>query len=349
MRMPNGYGTITKLSGERRRPWAVRVPTRDRKGHVRQKYLSYHEKQSEAVEALRAYNNERIDGLAPAPDKFSITLNDVYARWSARKYTKVSLSAVRGYKASWARLSVLGNRHIRDIGIDELQAIIDSDEENELSKASISKDHVLMKALFKYAMERDYIVKDYSAFIVLPQIDVKYEKGAFSEIALKQIEQLAREGFPWADTALMLCYTGFRITEFLTLTRFSYNAEARTLTGGIKTEAGRNRVVPVHPKIQPYLDRWLSRNGSAIICDDNGAPVTTAWYRSYAFAPIMARINMPQATPHWCRHTFASLLHAAGVSELDAKRLLGHADKNVTDHYTHTDIETLREAVLKLA
>ena len=51
MRRPNGTGTITKMSGARRKPYAVRVPARDRKGRVVQKYLSYHATMRDAMEA----------------------------------------------------------------------------------------------------------------------------------------------------------------------------------------------------------------------------------------------------------------------------------------------------------
>lgn len=86
MRRPNGYGTITKLSGARRKPYAVRVPCIDRRGHVRQKYLSYHATAGEAQAALDEYNRQAASGLAPQPDKLSITLADVYGLWSSRKY-----------------------------------------------------------------------------------------------------------------------------------------------------------------------------------------------------------------------------------------------------------------------
>ena len=63
----------------------------------------------------------------------------------------------------------------------------------------------------------------------------------------------------------------------------------------------------------------------------------------------MNAIDCPQATPHWCRHTFASRLHAAGAEELAKKRLLGHSDRDITEHYTHTDIEQLKAAIQLLA
>ena len=104
---------------------------------------------------------------------------------------------------------------MREITLDELQAVVDRDEKAGLSKSSIQNDKSLMKALFRFAMERDIVMKDYSEFVELPSVGAKHEKGAFTDIQLKQIENLAAEGFPYADSVLMLCYTGFRITEII--------------------------------------------------------------------------------------------------------------------------------------
>lgn len=106
-------------------------------------------------------------------------------------------------------------------------------------------------------MERDIVSKDYSAFVDLPTVGAKVEKGAFNDLQMAKLEQLAADGMPWADTALMLCYTGFRVSEFLGLTRFAYHTDGDYLQGGMKTAAGRGRIVPVHPKIKPYLSLGL--------------------------------------------------------------------------------------------
>lgn len=345
MRRANGTGSVVRLGGNRRNPWAVKVAYQERPGLWKQKYLSYHRTSREAQDALDAYNR----GVSPAPDKLSTTLQQVYDTWSERKYAKAGTASVMSYRASWGRLSSLGERKMRDLTIDDLQRVIDQDEAAGLSKSSINNDKILMKALFKFAMERDIVAKDYSEFVELPTVDAKHEKGAFSDIQLKQLEQLAEAGVPWADTVLMLCYTGFRITEFLTLTRFSYHADGEYLQGGVKTRAGKNRIVPVHPKIKPYLTRWLEKGGDTIICSEEGAEIPAQWYRQHAFAPIAEALGVQSATPHWCRHTFASKLHIAGADELAVKRLLGHSNKDVTEHYTHTDIEYLRAELKKLA
>lgn len=230
------------------------------------------------------------------------------------------------------------------------QQLIDEREAAGRSQSTINNVSILIKALCSYAMERDILGKDYSRYLDVPSVDPKKPRGALTDIQLKNLEKLAAAGEPWADTALILCYTGFRITEFLTLTRFSFHPEdGGYLQGGIKSDAGRNRIVPIHPKIRPYVDRWLARNGDTIFCDDDGAHLPAARYREY-FAVIMAKIDAPQATPHWCRHTFSTNLHAAGVDEITIKWLMGHSTRSdITAHYTHETIAVLRAAVRKVA
>lgn len=349
MRRANGTGSIVKLGGKRRKPFGVRVSYQDEHNHIQQKYLSYHVTAREAQDALDKYNSNKAQGAAPSPDKLSISVQEIYRLWSARKYATAGSSSVMSYKASWTRLAPLYGLKMRDVSLDSLQAIIDADERAGLSKSSINNDKILMKALFRFAMERDIVTKDYSEFIQLPQVGAKYEKGAFTDLQVKKLETMAAGGDQWAGTVLILCYTGFRITEFLTLTRFSYHADGNYLQGGLKTEAGKDRIVPVHPKIKPYLNYWLKQNADTIICDARGKAIRSNTYRAGPFAEVMRKLGVPQATPHWCRHTFASRLHAVGVPELELKRLMGHAGEDVTQRYTHTNIAQLTNAILMLA
>ena len=305
----------------------------------------------EAQEALDEHNRLKAQGLAPAINQMSMTVGQVYEAWSARAYAKVGPQAVRGYAAAWKmRVSRFADRKMRDMTLDEWQSILDEDEKNGLSQSTINKDIHVIKGLYAYSMERDIVGKDYSAFLDIPTIAPKVEKGAFTDFQLAKLEELAREDFPWADTVLMLCYTGFRISEFLSLTRFNYHSEyGGYLQGGLKTKAGKNRIVPVHPKIAPYLKRWLEKDGDTLI-NREGKAINDDWYRLNAFAPVAHLLGLPQATPHWCRHTFASLLHRAGTDTLTAKWLLGHStETDITEHYTHESIEELVAGIRKLA
>lgn len=94
---------------------------------------------------------------------------------------------------------------------------------------------------------------------------------------------------------------------------------------------------------------WMGNGGDTIICGDSGEPISPAQYRDY-FRPLAQLIGVPNATPHWCRHTFATRLHNAKADPLTVKWLLGHSTKaDITAHYTHETIGVLREAVGLLA
>ncbi len=82
MRRANGTGSIVKLSGNRRRPYLVKISTRDKDGYVRQVALSYHAKLQEAQEALEEYNRKAAAGQTPSADMLSWTVEQVYTAWS---------------------------------------------------------------------------------------------------------------------------------------------------------------------------------------------------------------------------------------------------------------------------
>lgn len=351
MKRPNGTGSIVKLSGKRRRPYMVRISGRDKYGQVIQRPLSYHATVAEAQRALDEYNRNTVLGLNPQIDLLSTTVQQIYDRWSEREYKKLSAYSISNHRAAWnKRVSRYASCKIRDVTLDMWQSILDEDADNGLSSSVINNDSILIKALCAYAIKHDILSKDVSQYLDIPRVGPKYVRGTFTDIQIAQLEQMARDGFPWADTVLILCYTGLRISEFLSLTRFSYHPEnGGYLQCGMKTEAGKNRIIPIHPKIALYLKRRLDESGDTIILH-KGKPISGQWYREYAFQPIAKKLGCPEATPHWCRHTFATRLHAANADPLTTKWLLGHSTKgDVTARYTHKTIEVLKRELLKLA
>ena len=348
MRRANGTGSVVKLSGNRRRPYVVRVSYRDKYGALKQQAISYHAKAAEAQAALDAYNRDAAIGAAPAPDRLAMTVGEVYEAWSGREYPRLGPASVSSHRAAWSRVGRYAGQKMRSVTLDMWQAILDEDEGHGCSQSLVNNDAQLIKALCKYAMMRDIIGKDYSKYLDIPSMDPKRKKGALTEVQMEQLTAMAAQGVPWADTVLILCYTGFRISEFLEMTPASYHADGDYLQGGKKTEAGRDRIIPVHSKIKPYLMSWLERNGETIITRD-GEPVSDGWYRSMAFQPIVQALGAPEATPHWCRHTFATRLHAAGVDTITVKWLMGHSTKgDITMRYTHDSLAVLRAAIDKL-
>jgi len=194
-------------------------------------------------------------------------------------------------------------------------------------------------------MQNDIVNKNYADFVILPKSEAE-EKEPFDELELAKIEKAAADGILFADCILIMCYMGWRIGEFLALTRFSYDEKDQTLTGGNKTEAGKNRVIPIHPKIQKYVKQWVNKGGNTIFCKQNGKVCSQKVFREKWYYPTLTSIGTKMLTPHACRHTFATILNKAGVKPEDIKKLMGHTSYAFTvDRYTHTGIESLKKSI----
>jgi integrase len=145
------------------------------------------------------------------------------------------------------------------------------------------------------------------------------------------------------DTILILTYSGWRISEFLNLKPVDISIQEWTMTGGTKTKAGKNRVVPIHSKIRPFIEARLAEGGPRLISYDN-RPCSQSQYRLF-WADAMKTLGMNH-TPHECRHTFETLLDSAGGNRKCIDLLMGHTSKDTGNRvYNHKTLEELRATV----
>ncbi len=337
------------MSGSRRKPYAVRVPARDKHGRVIQKYLSYHATQKEALEALDVYRYQFSIQQAPKPDDLGQTLADAWEGWKrkVRFDTRMSANTRKTYQTTWNALAELHGLKMREIGTDQWQGMIDRMEAAGKSKTAVNHAYLIMRNLSRYALERDWIPKDYTQFVSVPKVEEKVKKGALTEEQIASLAQMAAQGDQDAASLLVLCYTGFRASEFLALSPASYDKKSGILTGGGKTAAGKERIVPVHPAIKTYIDAWYESQNERLCAKSNGKPLGYAAYREHVVR-VMNAIGCPEATAHWCRHTMATRLKQAGVDTTITKLILGHSTGDITERYTHISVEQLREAILML-
>lgn len=118
-----------------------------------------------------------------------------------------------------------------------------------------------------------------------------------------------------------------------------------TFKGGIKTAAGKDRIVPIHSAIRDMVTNRINENGNALFAE-NGKSISNLTLTKHFKNALSAAGITTYHTIHDCRHTFTSLLDSAGANPICIDRLVGHASKSITSKtYTHKDIEELRTAV----
>lgn len=337
LRKANGNGSIVKLKGNRRKPFMVRITQEWEEGGKQiRKLIGTYATQKEAQKALIDYLDNPYD-----LDLANILFKDVYEKWSKLKYPKVSHSAILGYQSAYNNVEKLHNMKIKDIKARHLQEAIDSCSKGQATKKKIK---FLFGQMFAYAMQNDIITKDYSEFVDIGKASEESKREPFSN---KEIELLWKhiDDIEFIDTILIMIYSGFRIGELLELETKNIDLVNMTMTGGLKTEAGKNRLVPIHPKIFPLIKKRYNKNNQYLIINFKGKKMKYDNYYKEKFIPIMEQLNM-EHRPHDCRHTFATLLSNANANATAIKKMIGHESYATTEKiYTHKDIEELRKNV----
>ena len=202
----------------------------------------------------------------------------------------------------------------------------------------------LIRTLFgqldHYAMELDVIEKMNSNLIHAASVPSS-NKVPFTEEEIQSVWDI--ECQEWCDSVLFLLYTGFRIGEMLTIEKENVDLEQMTVKGGLKTTAGKNRIVPIHPRIQKFVEERMTEDGSYLFSHNRKKLSTTQYY--VLWNKIMDKLKMPH-TPHECRHTFRSRLDSAGANKVCIDLMMGHKSQEVGERvYTHKTIEELRETL----
>lgn len=344
----NGSGTICYRANRKTKKWVVFAPAsitwseKEGKAKTTRKQIGSYATYEEAKTALKEFL------VMPSP-RYNMTLQDAYDEWSGRFYAKqdTGKSSVASYTAAWAKVpAYLRRMKMRDIRTAMYQQIID--DHADMSASSLNNIKIVLKACCEYAEQNDVISKNYASFIELPKKE-QTEKEAFSELELEKIAQ-AVGTVPYADVIYLMCDTGFRISEFLSLTRFSYNREAHTLTGGLKTKAGKNRIVPlVDPLSIQIVEDWIAKGGDTIFCQEDCKPWTSNAFRNHVYYQALEKIGVRRLTPHACRHTAITRAAKADVRPEAMMAKFGHASYDIeVQRYIHPDAETLANEFAKV-
>lgn len=340
MKRANGTGTITKKSG-RALPYLVYGAAIKSEEGVTRHYLGSFKTKNEAQKFLETYNQK------PCGERFKMTFEAVWKEFKGgKKYIKLSKSSKEGYLSAYKKCETLHAKRFSDIRTPQLQNIIDQMEEEGASSSAMQKVKILLNLLYKHAIDSDVCNKNYASHLIVPETAIA-ERRSLSDTEIKKVKDAAQTD-DRAKMFLYLLYSGWRISEMLELTIFNYNAEEKYFRGGKKTDNGKNRIVPVHPTVQPIVDYFIAKKGDVVFCRHDGKAMTSHYFRDYILTPFLKEYKLDEEiTPHYARHTFATKLKENGADEFYRRALLGHSQRDVTDKvYTHENLDGLRQNIL---
>lgn len=347
MRLPNGYGSVYKLSGRRRNPWVARKTIgwdfneETQKAFPKYKFVGYYPTKQDAMIGLAEYNKDPYDLHFQ-----TITFSEVFDRWSEEKYPKISHSNVQGYNASYRLCEPIKNMKMCDITIDHLQRVVDDSGKNT---PTLKKLKILFKQLYDYCVLHDILSKEKADKIKYIDISQSGNPNAMNRkpFTTEEIDMLwkVQDSNIYYSVILMLIYTGCRIGEFLDLKKEDVHLKDRWFyVRESKTEAGI-REVPIADKVVHFFEYWMQKNCDTLICTPEEESFTYRNYYDSYWTPLMQPLNMTH-TPHCTRHTCISLLTQSGVDERIIRKIVGHKGQGVTETvYTHIELPVKLDAI----
>lgn len=337
MRKPNGYGSIKKLSGARRRPFVFVISV-----DGKQKPVEYFATQVEAEIFQADYNKLHFHRSLPS---HQVTLAELYYRWLPAHTTNTnpSQSSLESYSNSFKHLQALHYEPMQSLKYADYQKILDSMRKSGLSYSSLKKVRSLISLLEKYAVKIELISKCYAPLLSIGKNKAVHPHHPFSRQKINRL--WANIDNPGVDTVLILLYTGMRVGEMLALQKTDVNIRQRFIRITKSKTVSGIRVIPIHPRILPLIIARMDSPGTTLLSDTNGNPYDYSRY-CIIWREVMHSINADGHTTHDCRHTVATLLDNAGANETAKRRILGHAGGDVTERvYTHKGLRQLRKCI----
>lgn len=344
---PRGSGTICKLSGKRSKPFQAFFPAYwgDSKHAVR-KVLGTYATYEEADAALRK-------ALAIGREAHEKTLDDIYNRFAAGNYfAALSQSGQDSHEKAYKYMANIKDTPVVDLSTTTFQGVVDGMKEKGLSRETMAKVRNLASLLCKECMRAKLMDINFGALVQLPR-EEKAERRSFSLVELSKTWTKAESGDKTAQAVILLCYTGMRPSELLGVRIEQHIRQRKAWTyiqTGSKTDAGRNRIIPVPDVVIPFLDALKgNRDIGLLLPTSTGVQWREDNWRKRKFYPLMAELEIKDVTPYACRHTYSNLQKRRNVDPEIMMEVMGHADYSTTvEHYhstTDDDIDRICGAV----
>lgn len=323
LKRANGTGTVYKLQGRRTRPWVAA------KGKT---IIGYYDKKTAALDALARLQGRSIDEI------YNWTFKQVYEAWKDEHFRDIGAKGIESYERAYDVFEPLHDRKFRELRTADYQIVID--KYSDKSHSLLSKFKQLATQMSQWGIRQELITTNFASFIKLPE-NVKKEKEIFSE---EDIQKLEADGSQAAKLALMMVYTGMRIGELFGLR--TENVHETYVIGGEKTEAGRNRIIPIRSEGRKYFAEFKGRAKGELLISGYAGQKVIANFRKRDYYPLLERLGISKKTPHATRHTFASWAVANNIKPELLQKMLGHADYSTTANiYEHFDIDQLVNAI----
>ncbi|MFR7383412.1 MAG: tyrosine-type recombinase/integrase [Anaerostipes sp.] len=300
-----------------------------------------------------------------------LTVAELYEKWTDHYFeTLTNPSSKRTIRSAWNYCSSIYNMQAKDLrarhikGCMEHGTYVVDGKEKHPSHTTKTKIKSLFNLMLDYALEYEIVDKNYARTFKLSDDiikDIEEAKKDHIDFTDEEIKKLWNHLYDtdYVDVLLIQCYSGWRPQELGLIKTENVDLENWFFSGGIKTDAGKDRLVPIHPKIrdlvkQRYQEALSLGSEYLINCIDtkthrNSKKLTYDKYR-HKLEKIIKKLDLNQNhRAHDGRVQFATMAKDTGVDEYALKYMMGHKIKDITEStYTRRKPEWLMAEIMKI-
>ena len=278
-----------------------------------------------------------------------------------------------------------GKKTIRSVKTSDAKLfLIKLQQEDGKSYSSIHTIRGVLRPAFQMAVDDDILVKTPFGFqLAGVLVNDAVTREAITKDQMKKFLKFVHDDVVYCkyyEVVYILFHTGMRISVFCGLTLKDIDLEKRTVNidhqlqrtsdkryifETTKTDAG-TRVLPITEDVAqmyqaiiedrnaPKVEKTIDGYSGFLFYDDNGMPLVAMQWQ-HRFNHMVGRYNdiyrvqMPNITPHVCRHTYCSNMAKSGMNPKTLQYLMGHSDIGVTmNTYTHLGLEDAKDEMIRM-
>lgn len=363
MKRANGTGCVTKLSGNRRKPYIAKITLGyDENGKLKTKILSDENgnkyfKDRFMPDLLIANWNKEKGNIAI--DKSDYTFSQVFEEYKSKYFPtkeeiaiekrehkkakgKLGKSVASNLQSAYNKCEELYNRLYKSLRKDDFMNIILRTVGCGTVIYSLSN---LFKKLDNYALEQDIIIKGYADLINITDDLYLPTQNEGTPYSYNEIDTIWNyQGKLVADITLITIYAGTRIEEILFTKTDDVYLNDGYFIAGLKTNAGKRRIIPIHHEVLPIFAKYVKSNNEFLFTINNDKIDYDKQFLPM-YNNFMEELNMQHKT-HDGRKTLHSELDRLGANKVCIDRIFGHKSGDIgEDAYTKKSIEELKSTI----
>ena len=262
--------------------------------------------------------------------------------------------------------------------------LIKMQQEDGRGHSTVKTVRGVLRPAFQMAVDDDVLMKNPFQFeLAGVVVNDAVTRQAITKDQMRKFLRFVHDDILYCkyyEVVYILFHTGMRISEFCGLTLKDIDLKNKTVNidhqlqrtskreyviEPTKTNAG-TRVIPITDEVAEMfrsiiedrpkykVEKVVAGYSGFLFLDKDGMPLV-AMHWEHRFNSMVGRYNeiykmqIPNITPHVCRHTYCSNQAKAGMNPKTLQYLMGHSDIAVTlNVYTHVGLEDAENELRKM-